>query len=100
VQDFYDGIKKFESKGADWFLAVKRRNKGEMKELMMDQRTFVRLATMKEAISSQSAVIDAINQNKKLTNDEKLQKIDATYGSMIIMARTGLKIMDKFNGKR
>jgi len=94
VQDFYDAMKKVESKGRDWFLAVRRQNAGEMRELMLDNRSFLRLASIKEAISSQSAVIDAINKNKKLTNDEKLKQIDAIYGSMILMAKTGTKIID------
>lgn len=94
IQDFYDGMQKLEARYANTKLALK---KNEMEVYQQDAakgRIYQSLSTMRQALNIQRSVLDAINDNEKMTREEKQQATDRIASDMIMVSRTGVKLMD------
>lgn len=105
IQDFYDAATAIDAHHKNLALATTRLQQGdlagvgELKETSSVVQAYISLTEMKKALQNQAVVVRAINNSNKLTNSEKLMKIDALYGAMVKTAQGGLKLADAINGK-
>lgn len=110
VNDFYEGLKKFEQARKDLQLAKRRRNLDEMQQVNLAIAAF-RLEGLKRAIGKQRAEIKAIYETKTveegqttergpglaMTLDEKRKFIDGLSQQMVTSATMGLQQMREFD---
>ncbi len=93
IQDFYDGMSKLEARYENTKLALKKNELGVYEQDAAQGRLYQRLSTMKQALNLQRSVLDAINDNEEMTREEKQQATDRIVSDMIMVSRTGDKII-------
>lgn len=99
VQDFYDNFEKLEKFHNTLELLGKRQDMENLEKEMSapeNQEMYLRLTTLKQALSNQSRAIIGIHQNPDLTADEKRQMIDGLYLMMSESAKQGNLMVDEF----
>jgi hypothetical protein len=98
IQNFFDDYNKVKEQNKNAFLAIQRGNEQEINEVVDNPLAFIRLTQTSTALHAQAGAMQAIAQDKDMTNDEKRQAIDNVYEGMIATARGGLAIVDGING--
>lgn len=100
IEDFYDAADKMETAHMDFDLAKKRMNPGEIKQTAVPD-AFENIRQLRDSIRTQSAIVQAINDNKDMTREEKLKYTDSIYSGLIRTAKVGLQAIDSMpHGKQ
>lgn len=93
VQDFYDDMTRLEQAHANLSLAIKTNDMSIYQKDAPLAAVYSKLTTIRTAITKQRSALFAINDNEKMTREEKQQATDKIYGDMIAIARMGSKVM-------
>jgi hypothetical protein len=94
IQDFYEGMQKLEARYANTKIALKKNELEIYQQDAAKGRMYMSLSNMRQAINVQRSVLDAINDNEEMTREEKQQATDRIASDMILVARTGVRLMD------
>jgi response regulator RpfG family c-di-GMP phosphodiesterase len=86
-------MQKLEARYANTKLALKKDEMEVYQQDIVPARLYQRLSTMKQALNMQRSVLDAINDNEKMTREEKQQATDRIVSDMIMVAKTGDQII-------
>ncbi len=90
IQDFYDHYQKSTQRLATIrHEAMLGHMDAVIKEMSVNPVELEKLESIHKALGQATHVIQFVQANPQITPDEKRQIIDATYGQMIYMARTG-----------
>jgi hypothetical protein len=98
IQNFFDDYNRVKEQNKNAFLAIQRGNEQEINEVVENPLAFIQLTQTSAALHAQAGAVQAINQDKDMTSDEKRQTIDSIYEGIIATARGGLAIVDGING--
>lgn len=93
IEDFYDGVGELRAKHRDLALAIDRNDPGELDFTSKDVQAFADVAEITDAIRNHQSAIKAINESQDMKMDEKRQRIDSLYSSIVTMAKSGNTIM-------
>lgn len=93
LEDFYTELDSFTKAHADLKAAMESQDPVLMLRMSGNVKAFTSLYSTRKAISTMSALVNAIGRDKTLTNDEKLKNIDGLYDAMYAAAKAGLLVM-------
>jgi hypothetical protein len=93
IETFYDDMKTLEEAHANEFLALKRGDPSIMVQDAGKARLYSTLIGMRATLGIQRTAIQAINDDAKMTVDEKRQNTDRIVGEMIGLAQAGSKMI-------
>lgn len=88
IEDFYTDLDKVKEMNADFSFAEKTGDTALMLQ-KANGRAYFKLDQISKAISVQHQLMRGIEQNDKMSNDEKRQNIDSLYAMMIAEAKNG-----------
>lgn len=96
IEKFYVGLHDLTARREDLRSAMKQQNFGQIQDARMLQLG-VKLDGYQKAINGAINTLDAINRTDRLTRDEKLKYSDMLTGRAILMAKSGLELLDQAN---
>jgi hypothetical protein len=100
IEDFYTDLKAMEAAHADWALAMKHGDQGEImtaaKGPFYGLRVVGKIAT---ALHIQAAAVSAVNKDTTMRPEEKSQAVDQILNSMIQLSVMGSGITATMQGK-
>lgn len=100
IHEFYQARDQFKQAVADRSLALRRARMGAGGQEVEDYASASAIPTasidrMAAAIRMQQAVLEAVNNDPKMTTAEKRQYADTLYSNMILVAKAGLQVMEQ-----
>ena len=100
IEDFYTDLKGMEAAHADWSLALKHGDEGEIATAAKGPFYGLRIVgKIAAALKIQSAAVAAVNTDKTLLPAEKSQAVDQIMNSMIQLSTMGSGITATMQGK-
>lgn len=96
IEDFYKDMDGLRARYANVKLANPKTGREEEGVLQQDApkaMVYQRLTVMEQALGNMRSVVQGVNDNDKMTVDEKRQATDRIYSDMIGIAKTGSKLI-------
>ena len=94
VETFYERIKTFEAAHVDFHKAVAENDPSAIKDTTRAQ-AFMQVGSFQKAMAAMTANVNAVNQNKGMSPEEKVKWTDAIGHGMVQFARSAIDLMDR-----
>jgi hypothetical protein len=100
IEDFYTDLKSMEAAHADWALALKHGDEGEIATAAKGPFYGLRIVgKIAAALRIQAAAVASVNKDTTLRPEEKSQAVDQILNSMIQLSTMGSGITAEIQGK-
>jgi len=98
VSDFYTKYDAVKEARANLRLAIERGDETEIEFSARDERAFLRLEGVTEALSNMRAYVRALAlDDTPMTDEEKIKRVDEMSYGMVATAKAGLEIINSIN---